>query len=346
MTESDKKKLSTIYTVLQTLHDKENGFNVFRDGLAKLKLPRAEAMQRAGKKEREMAAKHGMENASFDEQIFSITGKEVMENHFCVSCGQAAKAFYYVYEQMKPDLPADAKLDLMVLLSVDSEHKIDGMSGHTLPCVKLSDGKLHAIEPQIAPRKKTDKDPGFDFVSDDVIVGKEIWHTLDSIKKIGRPYIVTKIVTPEYHEETLSDFGRFLRESSMRKGMMYFICNHIESILKNKNLGQYKNINRQVYEFCNALLDKKSELIKILVFTNGERISCRACLKEENTYYNIDLGKKYLVLHKVVDAENANEFFKEPGFKLQQIISPKEYINEFNKRVSFLIQTNNQSIEI
>lgn len=332
MKHTDEQIITTIREILEKLHDPHTGFNGFRNELKEQHLKKDEHDKRILQKEIEIASQYGLEKADFDEQKFRISGKDVMENHLYVSCGQAAKAFCYVNSQ----LPKGKQLDLMILLSTDIENLVDGKAGHTLPCVKLSDGKYHAIEPQIAPTKEK---PGFQFVSDDVKVGGEIWHLSKEIKEKGRPYKITKIVTPEYQANELSDFGRFLDESTIRKGKLGFLCSSIKLILQHQKLEQYKNQNRQIYEFCKAL-QKNNHQVKILVFTDEKNISCRPCIEQDNTYYGINLNKSYLSLWKYSSVEEIEKSFKTP-FKLQQVLTPQEYINEFEKRTNLSINIQN-----
>ena len=170
MKHTDEQIIATVRKILDALHDPDTGFNAFRKELREQHLKKEEYEQRIVDKEYELAEKYGLTKANNrDEVKFKLTGKDIMDSRLYVSCGQAAKAFCYVNSQ----LPKDEQLDLKVLFSTDIEHLVDAKEGHTLPCVKLSDGKWHAIEPQIQPEK--DKQPGFQFVCDDVKVGGEIW---------------------------------------------------------------------------------------------------------------------------------------------------------------------------
>ena len=317
MKKTDKQIIATVRKILDALHDPNTGFNAFRKELREQHLKKDEYEQRIVDKEYELAEKYGLtKDNNKDEVKFKLTGKDVMDSRLYVSCGQAAKAFCYVNSQ----LPKDEQLDLKILFSTDIEHLIDAKEGHTLPCVKLSDGKWHAIEPQIQPEK--DKQPGFQFVCDDVKVGGEIWHQLKSIKEKGRPYQITKIVTPEEHATTYSDFGKFLEASMVIKGKLGFVCSGLRLILQNKNPGQYKNSKRQIYEICKALNGNNSA-VKVWFFTRGKDTAYRIGIEYDGVYYDMNPTAKYLSFSKVV----GNDFkFNEPGFKLTQTLTPAEYI--------------------
>ena len=320
MKHTDEQIIATVRKILDALHDPDTGFNAFRKELREQHLKKDEYEQAIVDKEYELAKKYGLTKAnSKDEVKFKLTGKDVMDSRLYVSCGQAAKAFCYVNSQ----LPKDEQLDLKVLFSTDIEHLIDAKEGHTLPCVKLSDGKWHAIEPQIQPEK--DKQPGFQFVCDDVKVGGEIWHQIKSIKEKGRPYQITKIVTPEEQATTYSDFGKFLEATMVHNGELGFVCSTLRLILQNKNPGQYKNSKRQIYEICKAL-DGKISAVKVWVFTREKDIACRIGIEDEGVCYDMNPTCTYLSFSKVV----GNDFkFNEPGYILQKTLTPAEYIKEY-----------------
>lgn len=341
MKQSDEQIIATVRKILDILHDPNTGFNAFRKELRNQGLKTDdEQKQPIVDKELELAEKYGLTKENDADEIkFRLSGKDVMDSHLYVSCGQAAKAFCYANSQ----LPKEEQLDLKVLFSTDIEHLIDAKEGHTLPCVKLSDGKWHAIEPQIQPEK--DKQPGFEFVCDDVKVDGEIWHTLPGIKKKGRPYQITKIVTPEEQATTYSDFGKFLEASMVHKGKLAFLCPTIKLILQSNNLGQYKDSNKQIYEFCKALSAKNNPSIQILVFSDGKRFSCMPCIKEKDEFYGLNLKKKYLSFWKGGDLEQSKEKFAQAGYTFQKVVSPEEYIKEFEEFSRTMSNINNHGRE-
>ena len=334
MKHTDEQIIATVRKILDILHDPNKGFNAFRRELRNKKLSESEYKQAIIDKQYELAAKYGLTRESNDTDVkFRLSGKDVMDSHLYVSCGQAAKAFCYVNSQ----LPKEEQLDLMVLFSTDTAHLIDAKEGHTLPCVQLSDGKWHAIEPQIQPEKG--KQPGFNFVCDDVKVGGEIWHQLESIKQKGRPYQITKIVTPEEQLNKYSDFGKFLGATMVTKGKMTFICSSLRTILQNINPGRYKSNRRQIYEICKALKGKRLP-IKVLLFVNGEKTSYRIAIEQDGLYYDINPTISYLSLSEGVKPEGFK--FNETGYKLQKIMSPAEFIKEFEKQEQMLANINNK----
>ena len=327
MKKSDEQIIATVRKILDILHDPKTGFNGFRRDLSELKLEKNEYEAQIDAKLDEIAKKHGMKTTAKNIKKFIISGKDVMENRFYTSCGHAAKAFCYVNSQ----LSKEEQLDLMVLLSTDPEHLVDGMAGHTLPCVQLSDGKWHAIEPQIKPGKKY---PGFDFVCDNVVPGADIWHILDGIKEKGRPYKIIKMVTPEYQANELSDFGRFLNETTIRKGKLGLACATIELLLKSHNFGKYNGRDRQTYELCKLLENKNDTLIKVLIFGDGHNFTAMPGIKDKEDYYGVSTPeKKYLDLWRVPDTDGIAKYFREPNFKLQKIMSPTEYIKYFESTI-------------
>lgn len=164
---TDTQIIKTIHEILTRLHDPKTGFNGYRHELRAQKLTDNEFMAASRNKISEMAAKHGMAERSADEQRFCLTGRDIIENRHYRSCGHAAKAFCYLNSQ----LPTDRRLDIKILLSTNIDNLMDGMRGHTVPCIQMQDGKYHAFDPQIAThpddtrhnrRNKTKHQPGYD----------------------------------------------------------------------------------------------------------------------------------------------------------------------------------------
>lgn len=324
---TDDQIIATVRKILDVLHDPDVGFNAFRKELRKQNLTKDEYEQCIVDKEYELAAKYGItKQASRDEVKFRITGQDVMESHLYVSCGQAAKAFCYVHDKLVKNGEIKHPLNLRVLLSTDVEHLIDGMAGHTLPCVKMSDGKWHAIEPQIQPKKG--EYPGFQFVCDDVKVGGDIWHLLESIKKQNRPYRIMKIVTWKYQETQLCDFARFLKESTIRKGKIGWICARMNLVLKMSNQKQYEHTSTQIYELCKKL--DKNMPAHIFDFQKDGIHSYGIGFNFDGVWYEVDPYRNYLFMFKRPDLR----VFDDKGYKLVKTMSPAEYITTYESIIN------------
>lgn len=329
---TDAQILQTIRDIMDKLHDPKTGFNGFRNDLKAKKLKKEEYYAALYAKGAEMTAKYGLENASPDVQKFRVTGKDIVENRFYASCGNAAKAFCYHNSQ----LPPEKRLDVQILLSTDPEHLIDGMAGHTLPVVKFPDGTLRVIEPQINPEK------GEYIINDDIKVGGTINHILPKIAEQGRPYQITHIVSPEYLENELSDFSVFLEHSVVRKGKTAMIAGKLKLMVQQLNLPQYDRTLRRIYEFCNNLRDSA---IPIAVFNyreNGKSMDyLYLMVRLEGNWYGIDGDKNYLQLHKIADVSkkpNSNE----NDFHLERQMSVAEYLQYYNTVISPMPQIDNQ----
>ena len=152
---------------------------------------------------------------------------------------------------------------------------------------------------------------------------------MESIKKKGRPYLITKIVTPQEQLDTYSDFGKFLAASMVHKGKMALICSALKVILRNIKPEQYKSGAQLIYKICKALKEKDLP-IKVLSFINNGKFSYRIAIEADNTYYEINPTKSYLSLIKHTPD---NFKFNEPGYKLQKIISPQDYIKEYESYI-------------
>ena len=252
-----------------------------------------------------------------------------MKNRLYVSCGNAAKAFCYVDQHLSDYIPGaqNGLLDTQIMFSTDPEHLIDGMSGHTLPCVKMSDGKYHALDPQIPVNKKNSELP---FIQDEIIVGGNINHILPSIAENGRPYKIMKIVTPKELETTYLDFGKFLEATTNRKGKTGVICKSLSTTLKKLNLKQYRKLGaaKLVYEFSKEYQDLPSDL-DVLVYSDKENNIVpffRAQLNGQ--WYNVRMDADYLSLNRHDPVQELDY----GGRKLHLIkqLSPSEYIKEYD----------------
>ncbi|MCQ2599611.1 MAG: hypothetical protein MJ187_04555 [Alphaproteobacteria bacterium] len=322
MKHTDEYIVATVRKILDVLHDTKTGFNAFRNELKKQHLKRNEYEKRIIDKQYELGEKYGLTHEnSINEVKFRLTGKDVMASGLYVSCGQAAKAFCYVNSQ----LPKEQQLNLKVLFSTDTDHLIDAMAGHTLPCVKLSDGKWHAIEPQIKPEKEY---PGFQFVCDNVQVGDDIWHQLSVIKAQGRPYKITKIVTPQEHENVYSDFGNFLDVSMVHTGKMKFICSALKIALQNHK--KSNNGKKQIYDICKALNCDLSS-VKVLAFIKNEKISYKIAIELDGIFYYVNPNVQYLSLRKIYGFD---EWCNENGYKLQKTMAIADFVKECENKDS------------
>lgn len=145
---------------------------------------------------------HSLDN--FDSLKFALSGENIMKYHFYCSCGNAASAFAYVNSILpeKEQIPSDK---LMFLTSTHWQHLSDGMTGHTIPCIKMNDGNLYACDPQIKPTKS-----GIEFIVSEIKEENAIHHIL---KGCGpEPYIITRIISPQEYAEKYNVFEAFIKE--------------------------------------------------------------------------------------------------------------------------------------
>ena len=330
----DSQIIETIKFILNKMNDPETGYRSFGNKLHEKGLSGEKYDQAIKDKISEMADKYGMKNALFDEQIFRLTGKDIVENGVSRSCGHAAKAFCYINSQ----LPKDRRLDVAIMISVRSDHLIDAMECHTLPCVKMSDGKYHALDPQV---KMTKSNPNVPFISGEIKKGNIIHHILPAIVAEGNfPYKITKVLSWEEYEAKLSDFSKFLDVASERKGKVKLICGTIKSVLLQRNFSKYENEFQQVYEFCNEIKTKKLP-IKVFVYKgtkgNSNKRIVFANLELEGKWYKISLNRNYLFLHLQEDINNFES--RSQKFVLEQQLSPSEYMKEYEK---YMMMTKNK----
>ena len=354
---TDEQIKQRITQILQILHDPKIGFkglfnDVIEEHLAELrkKIDRNKEPERyvaerdkllaelgpaleseKNKKVAEMAIalNPAMADATYTEQIFALTGESIMKNRLYASCGNAAKAFCYVDQHLSDYIPGaqNGLLDIQIMFSTDPEHLIDGMSTHTLPCVKMSDGKYHALDPQIPVNKEN---PQLPFIQDEIVVGGNINHILPSIAKNGRPYKIMKIVTPKELETTYLDFGKFLEANTSRTGKTGVICKSLSATLKKLNLKQDRKMGAAelVYEFSKAYQDLPSDL-DVLVYSDKENNIVpffRAQLNGQ--WYEVQMDADHLSLNRHDTVQELDY----DGRKLHLIkqLSPSEYIKEYD----------------
>lgn len=158
----------------------------------------------------------------FNELKFHFSGKNVMKYHISTSCGNAAKAFTYLnsvipaYNEklLKEGHSSDEllePLDLKIIHTTDPEHIIDGQVGHTVPCVKMSDGKYRALDPQLALWHLDVKDEknwgpehkfGFHFLDGNIIDGGSVRHLINSFH--NKEFPIVRILTVAEHDKCVS----------------------------------------------------------------------------------------------------------------------------------------------
>ena len=149
-------------------------------------------------------AKHNLDN--LDKMKFALDGKTIHKYRFYASCGNAASAFAYENSTMDNGIPES---DIMFLNSIRWDHLMDGLVGHTVPYIKLSDGKCYVFDPQINPRSNSE----LGFIVSDIKTGDTIYHLLPSMQDV--PYMVTSVQTPDEYRQKCSDFNCFLSNVSI-----------------------------------------------------------------------------------------------------------------------------------
>lgn len=195
---TDKEIIKTINGILDELHDPVRGIRGSANDLRARRLKREEYEAARMAQLDEIVAKYGMgPNTSWPRKIFRMTGEDVVKHRFEWSCGHWAKAVCYLNSK----LPADKRLDLRVMMSTEINHLSDGQECHTIPCVRLSDGKWHAFE----PRNKSDNAEQIEFLSGEIALGKTVEHLLEQIR--GHQYKIVAIVSPEEYETKMGDFS-------------------------------------------------------------------------------------------------------------------------------------------
>lgn len=127
---------------------------------------------------------------------FALSGQEIVEQRLSdiVACTGRTKAFLY--------LAKNHGLDLKAVLTTNINHLSDGLNNHTVPAIKLSDGKYHIFEPMC---RSVDGQDFKRMLKQPVVIGQNVFHVLNHIK--NDPYKVMDIISIDNLEQikTLND---------------------------------------------------------------------------------------------------------------------------------------------
>ena len=253
--------------------------------------------------------------ARYDERLFMVTGEQLFNSGFTMSCGHRAKLFCYINSKQK------SPLDVKIMISTTADHFIDSWENHTLPCVKMSDGQYYAIDPGIVINENTpiEKLP---IISKPVIVGKQVEHILQHFKD-KQSKVMALMSWPEY-EKQCSVFEKFLEIASERDDETKIIFSEIKQILE-------KGISNSIYKLCKETLAVNNVKLPIYVarFDNNDTW---VLLKLKDGYYHLDLDRKYVVVQKQRYTKDKNAEYLEDledkryKSKILWIKKPAEYI--------------------
>ena len=253
------------------------------------------------------------------ERFFMISGKDIVKHGHGVqwSCGTLAKAFCYLNSQ----LPESERLTVKILISTHPDHLIDSDGNHTLPCVKMGNGKYYAIEPGgklVSNRPRHPQFPDIPFILSDIAVGKNIYHIKQ--RMWGIPYKITAIMSWSDYEKNMSDFGKFLRTASVRDKKTKEIIATIETILKQINRGDSVG---NIYKFCNTCNSTNLPIKIMSVQQETGTVSTRITIKIKNDLYEFAPHNKYCFLRKI--AQDKYTILAEQ--------TPAEYVKSFNENI-------------
>lgn len=259
-----------------------------------------------------------------NEKLFQVTGDVAYENKLAISCGMFAKVFCYCNSVMEP---IDQKLEVQVMMSLHPESLIDGMRGHTLPCVKMGEGKnarWYAIEPNpniVKNCPKHEKYPDIPFIMDEIKVGNTIHHILKGMI----PYEIIKTVPWETHNKM--SFGKFLKTVSKRNKLTKMSVGIIETILKQINKGEQPG---RIYDFCKCL-DNRSLPIMVISAQNAKHCFYALVIKIDGDLYYFMPNHTYLMLHKFKKLENGNylDIANNEEYTIKEKCTPKKYVQLF-----------------
>lgn len=333
---TDKEIKATVKKILEKLQDPKTGWNSRREELRR--KYRGNEYTRAKQELLFKVAKERAEirGVSFDDMddndiIFSLTGEDVVEKYFINSCNQTAKGFCYMHDKMvkageiKP-------LDLKIMMSTDMDYLVSGQSGHALPCVKMSDGKYHAFDPQIQLEKEH---PDVQFINSEIKVGNTIYHLLEQIK--DKPYKIMAIMPWKEYENNIYNFANFLKVATERDKKTSMNISSIQNVLKGLKL--QNGTRENIYNFCREMQNTKSQIRIVMADKKGGKKPFFTITIRINggVYYFMPNRHKYVFLHKLKDLGN-NKFLDigsehQDEYTLKQEFTPKEYIKWFESNV-------------
>ncbi len=260
----------------------------------------------------------------YDKLRFTLDGETIMKYRFYSGCGNAASAFKYVNSTLNTPIPDK---DIKFLHSTKWSNLSDGQIGHTVPCVRLSDGNWLMIEPQKHPKKGSFSKT---INQDDFQVGKPIYHILSHSQQT-QPYMITNISSENFY-----DFEKFLSTASrvsekqaqefiskidkilIGKGAhssVYINPNKPDIIIKQNNsvAKDFNYIQRQIdgyniieriknsgYEIgvqLPTLIDtKQTDTEQIII---EKRINGKTFDNEGNTWHNLSQSQKNNIAHQM-----------------------------------------------
>ena len=269
-----------------------------------------------------------------NERIFAISGKDVYESGHQWSCGTVARTFWYINSELqkitnRSDLnPFE---DVRIMLSVHPDHEIDGSYGHTLPCIKMPDGKWHAIEPNPNTIKNYPQHPQYPrlpIILDEIKVGNKVHHILPGMDV---PYEITAFMSYQEYIEKCSSFGSFLKFYTKRDKKTKIQIGEIESILaqinSNGNTGN-------TYEFCKHMQGKR---LPITIIKPKKHDFVFIALKIGNDLYYFRPEHKYAYLHKLQDLGNNQllDIDSKRQYEIELTGSPSEYIQYHKGQIQY-----------
>ncbi len=253
------------------------------------------------------------ENSTDFERFFAIKGKDVYESGHQWSCGTEAKTFCY----LNSTLPKNEQLDVKIMISTHPDHLIDSISNHTLPCVKMGDGKWYALEPTSVAENRIHhpKYPDMPFIMDEIKVGNQIHHIKKGMVERGNPpYEITAIMSWQEYEEKCSDFGTFLKYGSKRDKKTKAIVATIETVLQQINSnGKLGNI----YTFCTSMQNSKIP-IKVIKPKGYNFMGLLLVINGDQYFFRPN--HKYLMLHKL-------------EYEIEHEVTMTDYLKWFEKNV-------------
>ena len=339
---TDQERIETVKKILDILHDPKTGLNARRKELrqkykdnkeyeqAKYALLSTVAQESANKR------KISSDDIDDNDMNFMLTGEDVVEKYFVNSCGQYAKAFCYIHDKLVEKKEIEP-LDLQIMVSTNINYLSTAQHGHTLPCVKMGDGKWYAIEPNQNTKENYPTNPQYGelpLIFGEIKVGNKINHIL---KGVDDPYKIMAIMPWKEYEEKLSDFANFLKVSTEWDKNTKIMLSAILNVQKEINLND--GLRAQICAFCYAIKDTKMPIRVVMAnrknsaapfFTLTIKIGTDLCYFMPRHHHYVFLNKlKDLGDNKFLDIGSKDQY----EYTMVKEFTPSEYIKYFESDI-------------
>ncbi len=230
------------------------------------------------------------------------------------TCGHAAKAFCYENSKRKPA----EQLEVQILISTHPDNVLDGMSCHTLPMVRFSDG-WHAIEPT--------KGSAECVIKDNLVIGGQIRHIKRGMEELP-PYKVMDFLPYKFYEDDVNDFSIAVKYFTERPQHVNFLLGQIQAIYSKTKFSPRKRPAQVLYEFCTNMANEKLPISVVRAHDDDDKDYLHLCMEIDGQTYVVHLDEPRIRIHRL-DAVMARGNNKQITYTM----SPDEYKDFYENQI-------------